>query len=332
MMSDLSRIPLSLGFEDVGLKHQKNLCTSRLDVNITSEVIRGIELQVPVIAANMSTVTNANFCIKLARLGAMGILHRAAPTEWLIKETAKIAANCVKVAVSIGIGEDQYKLAHTLVNYGANIITIDIANGWCDAVIDLAKKLKREMPSVKLIVGNTSNVGMLDEVADFADAVKVGIANGSACETKSTAGCNEKQFSTVLNMKERARQLGLPLISDGGIREAADFVKAIGAGASSIMAGSIFAACPESAAEEVNDYGVYCKRYAGMASAFVQESWKGGVKPGTCAEGGVRLIPLGEPVEKLLEHYSGALRSGITYGGGKDIKSFQRHVEFVRYK
>ena len=143
----------------------------------------------------------------------------------------------------------------------------------------------------------------------------------------------EKQFSAVYKFKVLSKSLGVPIISDGGTREPADFVKAIGAGANSVMAGMIFARCPESAADIVQQVGQTPKKlYAGMASRYVQDKWKGGIKEGTCPEGGIRLLEVGESSEKLLERYSGALRSGITYAGGTDIISFQNNVEFVRIR
>ena len=160
--------------------------------------------------------------------------------------------------------------------------------------------------------------------------LKVGIAQGYACETKNTAGCTERQFSAVLKFKALSNQYGIPIISDGGIREPADFTKAIAAGANSIMAGKIFAECPESAAEIVSINDVDKKLYAGMASEHVQNLWRGGVKEGTCTEGGVRYLDIGIDAKRLLERYSGALKSGISYSGSCDICSFQNNVEFVR--
>lgn len=323
-------LDLSLGFDSIAIKQKKNICDSRLSVDIESEVIKGIFRPTPLIASNMSTVCNADFCIKLHEIGALGILHRADTTANLMAETLKIANNCQNVAVSIGIGKNQFELAESLISNGANIITIDIAHGYCDAVIDLGRAIKQKYPKVKVIVGNTVNIDMLEEVSDFADALKVGIAQGLACETKNTAGCTERQFSAVLKFKEKSKFLGIPIISDGGIREPADMVKAIAAGANSIMAGSIFAKCPESAAEIVEIDGTQRKLYAGMASRHVQDKWKGGLKNGTCPEGKITYLKIGEPVKNLVERYSGALKSGITYAGGKNIRSFQDNVEFVR--
>jgi len=321
---------ISYGFEHVAIKQKKNICKSRLDTNIESEIVRGIKRPIPLIASNMSTVCNSDFCIRLYNLGALGIMHRAASEEHIISEINCIAQYCFIVAASIGIGDGQFDFAKKLVNAGANILVIDIAHGYCDEVIELGRKIKNNIPNVKIILGNTTNVEMLREVSDFCDGLKVGIAQGMACETKNTAGCTEKMFSVISNFYEEAKRLGLPIISDGSIREPADFVKAIGAGACSVMAGSIFARCPESAAEQVEINGKIKKIYAGMASRYVQEKWRGGLKNGTCPEGKVVHMDIGESVNNLLERYSGALRSGITYAGGKDIKSFQENVEFIR--
>lgn len=324
-------MPISLGFEHIAIQQDKNMCESRLDVNTQSEVIRGVSLNIPMIAANMSTVCDSRFCIRLRKLGALGVLHRAMHEDGIIKQVSDVSKECNWVAASVGVGDKQYDLAKKIIKAGANIIFIDIAHGFSLPVFDIAKKIKKNYPSIKVVVGNTINENMMESVNDFADAVKVGIAQGFACETKNTAGCTERQFSAVLKFKEVSKKLGLPIISDGGIKEPADFVKSVAAGANSIMAGQIFARCPESAAFTIHEAnGDLVKIYAGMASRWVQDQWKGGLKAGTCPEGGVRYLKIGESADKLLERYSGALRSGITYAGAEDIKSFQDRVKFVR--
>lgn len=321
--------PISLGFENVAIVQKKNKCESRLDAVIKSEVIKGIYLNIPLIAANMYTVTNPNFCVTLSKLGAMGVLHRAEKPDVLINNVNSMKKEIDLVAASVGVGDGQLDLAKQLIIAGVSIIFIDIAHGYSDSVINMARGIKNISKEVKVVVGNTTNIGLLEESFDFADAVKVGIAQGFACETKNTAGCTEKQFSSVLKFKHRAKYLGMPIISDGGIREPADFVKAIGAGASSVMAGKIFAECTESAADWVEIDGRPKRLYAGMASAYTQDRWRG-LKEGTVAEGGVRYLEPGPSVGDLLGTYSGALRSGITYAGGTDISTFQDGVDFVK--
>ncbi|KKN16288.1 hypothetical protein LCGC14_0977440 [marine sediment metagenome] len=321
----LGTMPFSLGFEDVALRQQKAKVISRSEIDISSEVIRGITLDIPLIASNMSTVTNVEFCILLEELGALGVLHRAASDEVLQQWTCEISKKNKWVAVSVGIGASQLDLAKKLIRKNANIIFIDVAHGYCNPVIELGRKIKQFAPDVHIVVGNTTHPGLFAESAEFASAIKVGIAQGFACETKNTAGVTEKQFSALQRCALASKTYELPMISDGGVREPADLVKAIATGASCAMAGKIFAACPESAAL-LNEKGD--KIYAGMASRFVQEQWHGIVKNGA-PEGGTRYLPIGESAADLLKRYAGSLRSGISYTGSVNIPELRDNADFV---
>lgn len=329
---ELSFFPMSFNFKDIAILQEKNICNSRLDTNISSEIIRGIKRNIPLIASNMSTVVNSDFIIKLYKLGALGVMHRALSYDKLEKEIRNIAKECDVVCASIGIENDQFDLCKKLISIGTNVIFIDVAHGYSERVIELGKKIKKEFSDIKVVLGDTINPDMLYEIYDFADALKIGIGNGQACETKNTAACNEGQFTSVFKFKQLSKKFGIPVISDGGTREPADFTKAIAAGANSVMAGKIFARCPESAAPRIEIDGKIKKIYAGMASRYVQESWRGGVKSGTCPEGKMMYVEIGETVEDLLERYSGALRTGITYVGATDINSFQKNVKFTIIK
>jgi len=329
---DLNTSPISLGFEDIAITQQKNICQSRLDVNISSKITKKIIRPVPFLASNMSTVINEQFYIKLYDLGALGIMHRV----WDIDDNyiltmKRISSHCNIVAASVGVGDRQIELAKRLIKDGnVNVLCIDVAHGFSDVIKYTAKAIKSFDKDVQLIIGNTTNPDIIYDIYQYADSIKVGIAQGLACETKNTAGCTEKQFSTILKFKQISKDFGIPIIGDGGVREASDFVKGIAAGASAIMAGSTFASCPESAAEIVEIDGVKKKLYAGMASRYVQEKWRGGLKPGTCSEGKIVYLDIKRPVAELIERYAGALRSGITYSGATSIKEMQDRAEFIR--
>jgi IMP dehydrogenase len=321
--------PLSLGFEDVAIKQGFNTLNSRSDVDISSEVIRGIKVKVPLIASNMPTVINKEFYLKLVSLGALGVMHRFDKEQKILEDVRWLRDRCDIVAASIGVSDGAVHFAELLVNHGANILVCDVAHGYSKNVLELLEILRERYPKIKLVAGNTTNINMLSAVDELCDAVKIGIANGSACETKDTAGCFTKSFSSIYDLREEAFRLGMPLIGDGGVSVPSDFTKAIAAGASSIMAGKIFARCPESAAKTEYIDDIPKKVYAGNASRLVQESFFGKIH-NNCPEGKTVYLDVGEPVEALINRYSGALRSGITYAGGKDIKSFQKCVEFVR--
>jgi IMP dehydrogenase/GMP reductase len=330
---EVMNTPISLDFDDISLQQGKCKLLSRLDADISSEIMRGIRIEVPIISSNMKAVTDSNMAILMRKAGALGILHRAQPKEEYLQEVRRVAKECDLVAVSIGVGESQFDLCKELVFCGANIITIDIAQGYADTVIDLGRKIKTEMPHVKIIVGNVINPDFLFEVADYADAVKSGIAGGSVCETKNTAGCYQKQATTILQMTDIAKHLGLPLISDGSIKECSHFSKAIALGASSVMMGNVLARCEESSGEVVEIDGVRKKVFSGMSSRRIQEEWHNRkLRKGICPEGRTTYIDIGEPLVDVIERYAGALRSCISYSGATDIESLQRLAKFYRFK
>ncbi len=322
-------MPKGLEFKDVGIEQNHNPVDSRLDTDVSSEVFRGLRLQYPILASNMMAVVSPDFCNKLSDLGALGIMHRGFPTiESYLDEVKKIKGP--NVAASVGSGDFHVELANRLVDCGANIIFIDVANGYSDLVLKTGKCIKENHPTIKLVVGNSINPDFLYAVNDFADAVKVNIGSGSACETRFTAGCYVPSFTALDRMKNISRHLGLPIIQDGGIKDPSDFVKAIAVGANSVMMGRNFAMCPESAGRIINTESGLKKEYFGMASRRAQNEWKQGLKPGTCAEGKTTLLDMGVPAEGVIERYGGALRSGMTYVGAKNIGEFQDKVRFIR--
>ncbi len=320
----------SLSFNDVAIYQKKNKVASRLSVDTSSEIIRGVVRPTPLIAANMSTVVNAEFYKQIYALGGMAFLHRAQTIDEQITEIKDVAKVCEWVGFSIGVGQEYKDRVGDMIAAGGNICLIDIAHGYSDSVIDLGRWIKLMYPQVKIVVGNTNNVEMMNEVKDFADAIKIGIANGAACRTKDTAGCVEGQWTVINRFSNAARELNIPVISCGGIRQASDFTKAIAAGANSCMIGSVFASTPESAAPIKHTLDGKFKIYSGMASKAVQDKWKGGLKDGTCAEGTTLLLPISEPLEQVVQHYVGALRSGITYAGSTSVKEMQENVTWIK--
>jgi len=323
----------SLGFQDIAILQRKCIVNSRSEINIESEIIKGVIRPIPIIASNMSTVVNADFINKLWDIGAFGVMHRAGTDKYIFEEIIKVKNHgCKWIGASIGISENQFSFAQKLISLGVNVINIDVAHGWCDRVLNLCYQIKGQYDNIKVIIGNVVNPGILDDIEKaskniWPDAIKVGIGGGLGCSTALTAGCTKNQWSAIFDFKNQG--MNIPLISDGNIKEPSDFVKAIGAGASSAMCGSVFARCPESAAEIVEINGVEKKIYQGMSSKAVQEKYRGKVH-NDCPEGRTVLLPIGEPLEALLKRYAGALRSGISYSGFNNINDFKQNCEFIR--
>jgi len=321
----------NLEFKDVAIQQNKNICKSRLEVDIESEIIRGVKRPIPLIASNMSTVVNGEFIKTLYRIGVFGIMHRAAEKQYILDEVNDISKHCKWTAASVGVKEYDKQLVKELIECGANIIVIDIAHGYSDTVLEMAKYIKKFSSNTKIVVGNIINKHAIPFFNDYVDAIKVGIDSGKSCLTRNTSGCYKPQFSAIYDLKEYSFKYGIPLISDGGIREPADFSKAIGACANSVMAGSIFARCKESASPIINIKGVAKKVYCGMASRQVQNTWRGNVH-NDCPEGKTMFLDIGEDISDLVKRYAGALRSGITYAGANNIESFHKNVEFIIIK
>jgi IMP dehydrogenase/GMP reductase len=330
---ELMSTPVSLDFDDISLQQGKCKLLSRLDADISSEVIKGVRIKIPIISSNMKSVTDSNMAILMRKAGCLGILHRAQSKEEYLQEVKRVAKECDWVAVSIGVDKSQFDLCKELVSAGANIITIDIAQGYADTVIDLGRKIKKEIPDIKIIVGNVITPDFLFEVSDYADAVKAGIASGSVCETKNTAGCYQKQATTILQMTDVAKHLGMPLISDGSIKECSHFSKAVSLGASAVMMGNVLARCEESSGEIIEIDGVRKKVFSGMSSRRIQEEWHNKkLRKGICPEGRTTYLDIGEPLNDVIERYAGALRSCISYVGATDIESLWRLAKFYRFK
>jgi len=163
-----------------------------------------------------------------------------------------------------------------------------------------------------------------------ADAIKVGIGPGAACTTRMVTGFGIPQFSAIYECAKIAQKLRVPLIADGGIRSSRDMVLALAAGANSVMIGKLFALCKESAAEKkVVENKMYAK-YRGQASEDFQTEFYGGLKEKTVAEGVDFWTPVEKSAQDLIDEFLGGVRSGMTYGGARNIKELQRKAEFVR--
>ncbi len=374
----MSELPLGLTYDDVLLVPRRSRVRSRREVSTRTRFTPAIELAIPVVSANMDTVTTAPMAIAMAQLGGIGVLHRflsieeeaadarrvkrylthvvtepytippgatlaharaeaarldvtgflvvdqerallgvltardlaagelgdsveqlMTPRERLVTADAGIGldearrllhANRVeklplvdqddrvaglvtlrdlasveryphatrddngrlRVAAAVGVRGDYLERAQELVHAEVDALVLDIAHGHADAALEAVQELKGSFPDVEVVAGNVATAaGLTDLVAAGADAVKVGIGPGYACTTRLVAGVGVPQLTAVLDCAESARSTGAPLIADGGIRRPGDVAKAVAAGASSVMVGSLFAGRTESPGDVV---------------------------------------------------------------------------------
>lgn len=247
----------------------------------------------------------------------------------------KDAFGRLRVAAAIGVGH--IERAIELCKVGVDALVIDSAHGHSKGIIDTLKELKTKINGVDIIVGNVANPNSIKDLADAgADGIKVGIGPGSICTTRIVAGVGVPQVSAIADCASQAKKFGIPIIADGGIKYSGDIAKAIAAGASSVMVGSLLAGCDESPGELITFQGRQYKSYRGMGSlgAMSRGSSDRYFQEGTAQEklvpeGIEGRVPYAGSLKNVIHQLIGGLRSSMGYCGSQNIEIFQDKAEFV---
>lgn len=317
-----------LTYDDVLIVPSKSAVRSRKDPSLSTRITRRHRTELPFISANMDTVTESAMAIAMNGLGGLGILHRFMSVEAQTLEVTKVKESGAKlIAASIGVNEEGRERAEALVKAGANILTIDIAHGHSIAMIETLKWLKdRFGDSVDLIAGNVATPEATDELIQAgADAIKVGIGPGSMCTTRIITGAGVPQLTAVAWCADVARTHNVPIIADGGLKASGDIVKAIAAGAESVMLGSLLAGTLETPG--TIHFGK--KHYRGMASRAAQTSWRGGLPEGMAPEGEATAVPVKGHVKDVILELAGGLRSGMSYINAVELSDIPEKARFM---
>jgi inosine-5'-monophosphate dehydrogenase len=245
----------------------------------------------------------------------------------------------LRVAAALGVTPDVVERAEALVNAGVDAVVIDTAHGHTKGVVNALKAVKAKYSDLDVVVGNIATPeAALYLVENGADAVKVGIGPGSICTTRVVAGVGFPQFSAVMNVANALKGTAVPVIADGGIRYTGDIVKAIAAGAHSVMLGSLLAGTKESPGETIIFEGRKYKSYRGMGSV---EAMNQGSKDRyfqdveddikkLVPEGIVGRVAYKGELQESMHQFIGGLRAGMGYCGAKDIPTLQEVGRFVR--
>lgn len=243
------------------------------------------------------------------------------------------------VGAAVGITADTMQRLEALIAAGVDVITLDSAHGHSKGVIDMVKSVRKNFKDLQIVAGNIATAEGAKALADAgADAVKVGVGPGSICTTRVVTGAGAPQLTAIMEAVSVLKKKGIPVIADGGIRYTGDMVKAIAAGASCVMAGSIFAGTEESPGETIIYEGRKFKSYRGMGSVeAMQEGSKdryfqdmeADVKK-LVPEGIVGRVPYKGTLSEVVQQFVGGLRAGMGYCGAKDVKTLQDDAQFVR--
>jgi len=241
------------------------------------------------------------------------------------------------VGAAVGVKKGYLERAEALVNAGVDVLVVDIAHGHSDLAINATKELKKRFPHMDVIAGNVATAeGTKALIEAGADAIKVGVGPGSICITRDVTGCGVPQLTAIIDCANAARPFGIPIIADGGIRKSGDITKAIAAGASTVMLGSLLAGTDESPGETLVKGGKKVKVIRGMAGygANMAKSDREKVKEkdvfDLVPEGVEAVVPYRGAVAGIIKQLIGGLKSGISYCGGKNIDDLQKNAEFMR--
>lgn len=244
----------------------------------------------------------------------------------------------LRVAAAVGIARDTIDRVDELVAAQVDAIVIDTAHGHSMYVLEMLRQAKNKYPEIDFVAGNIATAeAASDLVLAGADAVKVGIGPGSICTTRVVAGVGVPQLSAIYNVSKALRKSDVPVIADGGIRYSGDIVKALAAGANSVMAGSLFAGVDESPGDTILFQGRKFKTYRGMGSVEAMQSGskdryfqdvEDDVKK-LVPEGIVGRVPYKGSLSEVLHQLTGGIRSGMGYCGAKNIEVLQ-HAKFMR--
>lgn len=331
-------MPLGLTYDDVLLVPKRSSLNSRKQANTSTYLTSKIKLKIPLVSANMDTITESKMAIELAKAGGIGIIHRFVPIDYQADEIKKVKkAENYPVGAAVGVREEYLKRTKALINKGCDVIVVDIAHGHSDHTLECVVRIRKKYKKVQIIAGNVATrKGTKDLINAGVDAVKVGVGPGSLCTTRIVAGAGVPQLTAVLNCAEVAKEYNIPIVADGGIRTSGDIVKALAAGAATVMIGGLFAGCRESPGIEIFKNGCKYKITRGMASlrANIDRAAKEnkddfGYKE-YVSEGVEAIVPYRGKVADIIQQLVGGLQSGMSYSGAKSVKELQRKAEFIR--
>ncbi len=353
-----SVLPLGLTFDDVLLLPAYSSFT-RQDINLSTYFSRRIKIEIPLSSAPMDTVTEADLAITLARLGGIGIIHRNLPIENQVKEVLKVKSKKLLIGAAVGASENFDKRAEALGKINVDVIIVDSAHGFSKKVITAVSFIKKNFKKIDVVGGNIATVdGAKALIKAGADGLRVGMGPGAICTTRVISGMGVPQITALLEVAKVAKAAKVPIIADGGIKYSGDIVKALAAGASTVMMGNFFAQALESPGKKIvlkrdqvphrflsifnkRQRKFFFKEYRAMGS---ESAMKKGAKIKSedefhgknykdrvlVAEGVEGLVPIKGSVKELIDQTIGGIKSGFYYTGARNIRELWEKARFIQ--
>lgn len=297
-------------YDDLMLIPQEGVLESRKDADIRSEVVPCWKIEVPIISANMPSVTEDKMAHAMFCAGGSGAMHRFCTIEQAVEMWEKSGRRGI---VSLGL-KDTYSRTEALADKNATVFLLDIAHAHSQKVINLVEYWRKEFPSLYLIVGNVATQEATQKLAYYGvDAVKVGIGPGAACTTREVTGFGYPQLSAISICAIQKQYYDIKIIADGGIRNSGDIVKALAAGADTVMIGRLLAGC-----DEAPNPG----EYYGNASYKVNRH--------NAPEGIAGNVSQSGSVASVIKQLAWGIRSGISYAGARNLDELRKNARWVK--
>lgn len=341
----------ALTFDDVLLVPQYSEITPDM-ADVSTKLTNTFKMNVPFLSAAMDTVSEHKLVTALALAGGLGVIHKNMSIADQAKEVEMIKnyefdneknkrvlidkKGRLCVGAAIGVTADMMDRVHALMDAGVDVFVLDSAHGDSKNIINAIKNLRLEYPSMELIAGNVATYeGALDLMKAGASAVKVGMGPGSICTTRIIAGIGVPQLQAVMDCARASKEMNVPIIADGGIKYSGDVVKALAAGANTVMLGGLFATCEEAPGDIYESNGKKYRTYRGMGSieAMAKGSTDRYFQTGHkkfVAEGVQGIVEVKTTVEELVFQLIGGLKAGMGYCGSKDIPTLQGKGTFIK--
>ena len=339
--------PLSLTFDDVQIVPSLSDVESRTLCNLRTRITRNYRLDIPIVAAPMDTVCEAEMMRRLWHLGGLGFLHRFGSIDEQVEVVKEVLSDVgdyivlsgdldaaqLPFGACVGAKGDFVERGQTLVDAGVNILLIDVAHGHHTMVRDAITRLKKEVKGTfDVVAGNVATYDGARALCEWgADAVRVGVGNGAVCTTRINTGSGVPQVTAIIEAVRACDEFDVPVMADGGMRYPGDVAKALALGASTAMFGSLFAGTDESPGPLIRlgswpNEQLY-KEYRGSAS---RNSKVARGEKDRNVEGVSTTVPYKGSVTRIVDDLTDGVRSAMSYVGAHDMDTFCRNAEFTR--
>ncbi len=326
-------------YDDVLLVPKYSSIPSRSEVDLTTNLSENLKLEIPIISANMESVTGLDMARALAKSGGISILPRFQGVDIQLEIISKLKKEKLKVGASIGTKENIDEVVPKFLEQKTDLLVLDVAHGHMEKISERIKEIKSKFPQILLIAGNIATYEGAKFLFDAGcDIVKVGIGPGSICTTRIETGHGVPQF-TALSEAVRASKdfkdtkFCKKVIADGGIKNAGDIVKALAIGASCVMAGNILAGTDEAPGEIYESGGIKYKKYFGSTSKEQKEKHQEIIKNNSNyahhIEGVSGYLPYKGSVVQVLENLKAGIKSGFSYSGARNLEELWRNADFI---